>query len=414
MNRGTARVVRIWKRAVVASGLPSLADRVVIRSQVRAEPRTRHLLLAAPGGGNIGDQALLEALLENIDGPVTLIVSDPAQLQLPEEFRERVEVLEIPHLVYGTGAAHRAAVARFGRALAGAAHLSIVGADVMDGRYSLPASVRRSNLARAASRAGVDTRVIGFSWSDRARVAARRSLAAAGRGGVRLMFRDPISAERARRDGIAPVEEVADIVFAARSVDHSAAEELLRDVTKPVALVNVSGLLGDRVDQTADYAAIVEALRERGLHVLILPHVSRASADDMTACAAVAERVGPVDTSSVRTLLTPAQVRGLTARATITVTGRMHLAVMSLMNGVPAITLASQGKVEGLMRLFATPELCVDPRPGFSADVVAVIDRVLPADSSSRAAVRVALPAVVELARRNTADLASPGRERVR
>ncbi|MCZ2825590.1 MULTISPECIES: polysaccharide pyruvyl transferase family protein [unclassified Modestobacter] len=411
MSKAIQRAQRIWRRAVVGSGLPGLVDRTIIRSRVRAEPgeRTTHLLLAAPGGGNVGDQAMLEAVLENTAGPVTLVVPDRASVELPEEFRQRVEVLEIPHLVYGTGADHRASVASFGRALAGAAHLSVLGADVMDGRYSLPASVRRSTLARAAARAGVETRVIGFSWSDRARVAARRSLAAAARDGVRLLLRDPISAGRARRDGIAPVEEVADVVFAARSVDGSAADQLLQDVTKPVALVNVSGLLADRMDQTEEYVRIVAALRERGLHVLVLPHVDRAQAGDMAACAALMARVGELaDVSGVPSILSPAQVRGLTARASIAVTGRMHLAVMSFLNGVPAITLASQGKVEGLMQLFGTPELRIDAAPGFAAEVVEVVDRVLPADSAARESIRQALPGVVAMARRNTADLSAP------
>ncbi len=410
----TGRAQRVWRRAVVGSGLPGLVDRTIIRAQLRTAPRRprTHLLLAAPGGGNMGDQALLEALLENIGGLLTLVVPDREGLELPEAFRRRVEVLEIPHLVYGTGAEHRAAVARFGRALAEAAHLSVVGADVMDGRYSLPASVRRSTLATAAARAGVDTRIIGFSWSDRPRVAARRSLAAAARSGVHLLLRDPISADRARRDGIRPVEDAADVVFAARTVDGSAADTLLRGVSKPVALVNVSGLLAARFDQTEDYLAIVEHLLRRGLHVVVLAHVARTDGGDQAACAAVMTRLGRrEDVSSLPTVLPPAQVRGLTARAAITVTGRMHLAVMSLMNGVPALTLASQGKVEGLMQLFGTPQLRIEAAPGFSADVIEVIDQVLPGDSAARASIGRALPGVVSLAGRNTAGLAAPGAE---
>lgn len=410
MRRSIQRLGRLGRRAVVASGIPGLVDGAILRSQVRAEPRMprTHLVLTAPGQGNVGDQALLEALLENTEGPVTALVSDAAGLRLPEELLRRVDVLELPHLLYGTGADHRAAVARFGRALATASHVSIIGADVMDGRYSLPASVRRSGLAAAAARSGVDTRIIGFSWGDRPRTAARRSLAAAARHGVRLLLRDPVSAERARRDGIRPVEEAADVVFAARTVDATAADHLLEEVGKPVALVNVSGLLAARSDQTEDYVAVVDGLRARGLHVLLLPHVSRVGGDDLAACAAVADRVGPADVTSVPTLLTPAQVRGLAARATITVTGRMHLAVMSLMHGVPAITLASQGKVEGLMRLFGTPELCIAPDPGFSAAVIDAVDQVLPDGAPARRSIRRALPGVVALARRNLDRLPAP------
>jgi colanic acid/amylovoran biosynthesis protein len=412
MSPSLARLDRLRRRTVVGSGLPGLADQAIARAAFSTEPRRpgSHVLLAAPGGGNIGDQALLEAVLENSEGPTTLIVSAAAQLSLPAELRGRVEVLELPHLVYGAGAEHRASVARFGRALAGATSLAVVGADVMDGRYSLPASVRRATLATAAARAGVDTRIIGFSWSASARPAARRALAGAASSGVRLLVRDPVSLERIRRAAI-PAIGVADVVFAARTVDGSAADLLLAGVGKPVALVNVSGLLAARGDQTADYVTIVEALRRRGLHVLLLPHVSRSTGDDVPACAAVAGRVGSADVTTVDRLLTPAQIRGLTARASVTVTGRMHLAVMSLMNDVPAVTLATQGKVEGLMQLFGVPDLCVVPGPGFAATVVEVLDRVLPEHSAERAAIHRALPDVIALARRNvvaTSERLSP------
>ena len=400
------RLRRVWTRALVGTGLPGLVDSLILRRHFRAQQRTprTQLVLAAPGNGNVGDQALLEALLENIEGPVTLVASVAAHRQLPEELRARTEVLDIPHLIYGNGADHRSSIARFGSALADASRLSVVGADVLDGTYSLPASVRRSNLAAVAAGLGVDTRIIGFSWSDRPRGAARRALARAARNGARLLLRDPCSAMRVRAHGIGPVVQVADVVFAARSLDRSAAAELLAGVTGPVALVNVSGLVASSVDQTDEYAVIVEALRCRGLHVVIVPHVFREQGGDLDACAALAERVGPVGVSRVSTALTPAQVRGLAERATLTVTGRMHLAVMSLMQGVPAITLASQGKVEGLMQLFSTPELCIPPRPGFAVPVVDLLDRVLPGESVTRRSIRRALPHVVALARGNTED----------
>ncbi|WP_236836166.1 polysaccharide pyruvyl transferase family protein [Blastococcus sp. KM273129] len=402
-----SRALRVWRRSVVGSGLPGLVDRTLVRRSFRARTRTPRatLIVSAPGNGNIGDQALLEALIENIGGPVTVIVPDAAEPEMSDDCRRRVSVCRLPGLLYGNGAEHRAAVAGFGEALADAAHLCIVGADVMDGRYSLPASVRRSTLATAAARAGVDTRVIGFSWSDRPRSAARRSLAAAGRSGVRLLLRDPVSAARARRDGIVGVREAADVVFAARSVERSAAADVLEGVDRPVALVNVSGLLAERLDQTDDYVAVVDGLRSRGLHVVLLPHVARERAGDLAACAAVAERAGPTDVTHVRRLLTPAQVRGLAERSTITVTGRMHLAVMSLLQGVPAVTLATQGKVEGLMQLFGVPGLCVSPEHGFSADVMDAVEGVLDEASSARRAIRTALPRVVELALRNVEGL---------
>ena len=407
LGPAVARARRLTVRAVVTSGLPSALDRRILRTAFDAAPRDprRRLVLPPPGAGNVGDQALVEAVLENLAGPIALVVGNTGDVQLPPLVRSRVEVLAAPDLVYGSGAAHRAAVADFGRVLATASELLVLGADVMDGRYALPASVRRATIAAAAAAAGVGTRVVGFSWSADARLAARRAMTVAGNSGVRLLARDPVSAVRARSAGLR-VTEAADVVFAAHTVDGSAADELLHGISAPVALVNVSGLLAQRFDQIPDYVAVVDALRARGLHVLLLPHVRRPTGDDVAACAAVARRVGTDRVSSVPALLPPAQVRGLAARTAVTVTGRMHLAVMSLMNGVPALTLASQGKVEGLMQLVGAPELCLPARPGFAAGAVEVIDRSLPADSAVRAAIRAALPTVTELARRNFDGLA--------
>lgn len=401
---------RLWARAVISSRIPGWADglrlaRTLSRTERQAEV---HLVLAAPGGGNIGDQAMLEALLEETAGPVVVAVGDPDQLTVPVWAQHRVVVLAVPHLLYGKGRPHRESLQAFGQVLARAAHLTVIGADVMDGRYSLRGSVNRAVLATAAARAGIDTRVIGFSWNSTARRAARTAVRAAGRAGVRLMLRDPISAARAEAHGIRGVERTADIVFAAREADRGVAERLAAQ-GRPLALVNASGLISAELDQVGEYARIVDHLRRLGLHVVLLPHVSRLKGDDLLACAAIAERVGPEDVTFVRELFTPAQIRGLTAVAAIVVTGRMHLAVMSLWNGTPAVALATQGKVEGLMELFETRELCVVPRPGFSRTVVDVVDRVLPRGSATRATIARTLPGVLALAEGNVSGLPCPG-----
>lgn len=412
VERRWAALERVTTRAWCGSGVPTALDRAAVAAAVRRARRAGtttsgplHLVLAAPGEGNIGDQALLEALLERTSLPVLLSVPLGQHPSLPDHLASRVELLDAPHLLYGSGEQHRASVRAFGAALARATHLSVVGADVMDGGYSLPASVRRASFAAAAARAGLDARVIGFSWKASPRPAAVRELRRAGRSGVRLLSRDPLSADRLERDGVRGVTRVADVVFTARSVDTSAADRLLGRVAAPVALVNASGLIARGPDLADDYAVLVRALRSRGLHVVLLPHVLRTGTDDLSACRRVAGLLEPGAAQLVEELLTPAQVRGLAQRAAITVTGRMHLSVMSMMAGVPAVTLATQGKVEGLVQLFGVPDLAVDPVPGFSARVVALVDAALPAGSPLRASVREALPRVEALAELNLVGL---------
>ncbi|PPI45560.1 polysaccharide pyruvyl transferase family protein [Rathayibacter iranicus] len=400
-------VVKSWKKDfVTTTRLPARRDAALLRATLatlRPQPDV-HLVLAAPGDGNIGDQAMLEAFLENTTGPVVVIERYAGDVVIPEEQVVRVEVVQLPHLIYGVGEAHADDLRRYAALIRRARSVSVVGADMMDGKYSLRGSVRRSLLAQAAAEAGVPTRILGFSWNASARLAARLALVAASRAGVVPLLRDPLSAERARRVGVQRVEEVTDIVFSARTRDGAFRDELGLPVGVPFALVNASALVATMVDQVPEYERIVNRLRSAGVHVVLLPHVSRPIGDDKVAVRAVAERVGTEGLTVVDRVLMPAEIRGLAEDALLTVTGRMHLAIMSLSLGVPAITLATQGKVEGIMRLIGLPQLCVEPTPGFADRVLPVIDRIL-AEPGVRTTIDNALPEVRRLSALNTRGL---------
>lgn len=400
------RVRWTWRSVLVRSGLPAALDRRAFRRAFSAAPaaETVHVLLVAPGAGNVGDQAMFEAFLERTTGRVTVVARRSADVVVPAEHGDRVTVALLPDLIYGSGRSHRRDVASLAELLSTAASFSVVGADIMDGRYVLRASVARSVLAGAAAAAGVPTRILGFSWNGNARPAARKQLVAATHRGVVPLLRDPLSLRRAERDGVTRVVPVADIVFSATSIDRSWGKRYKGD--KPLALVNVSGLISREVDQSVEYVAIVEHLLSIGYDVLLLPHVSRPDADDVVSCVAIQERIGADRVALAPELPTPAQVRGLTEVADIVITGRMHLAIMSLWNSTPAITLATQGKVEGLMELIGAPELCVEPTRGFGAVVVERLGSILATESTTRAALVAARPRLEELSLANTQGLA--------
>ncbi|AYF98915.1 polysaccharide pyruvyl transferase family protein [Protaetiibacter intestinalis] len=394
--RGTA--LRRAAGAIAAASVPA-----------RARPNAdRHLLVAPPGHGNIGDQALVEAFLEQVPGPVTVITRRAGDITIPEAELDRVVTVALPSLIYGGALGHARDVRAFAGLLRDARSLSIVGADVMDGAYVTGASIARADAARLAARRGVDARILGFSWNAAPHPEALAAVLRAEAGGVRMLLRDPISAERAARDGFAEPRLTADIVFAAREADDLLAEELsARLGDAPFAIVNASGLVGDVEPQLAEYLPIVRALREQGLGVVVLPHVSRPGADDLPICRRLVDVADDAGVVLVEHLATPPQIRGLARRAEITVTGRMHLAIMTLLAGVPAVTVATQGKVEGLMASLGTPELCQEPGPGLGARVVEVVAAALPVDSPIRRSIAHHLPTLVERARANVEGLAA-------
>ncbi|MFF2370998.1 polysaccharide pyruvyl transferase family protein [Agromyces sp. NPDC058110] len=408
MANGLGALRQRLSQPLRAPWLLAAADRLLLSSRSIAGPRDEphHVLLAPAGGGNIGDQALVEAFIENVDGRVSVICRRPADYSIDDE---RVRVVPLLSLVYGDLVGHVRDLRAFRELLRTATTFSVVGADVMDGGYGYRASANRANLARRVAEIGIDSRVLGFSWNASPHPVALRAVRAAAATGVDTIVRDPRSAARARTDGIAPVIDGADIVFLARSTDADTAATWADRVAGPLALVNFSGLVP--ADGGLDpYVDVVRALRERGHGVLLVPHVSRPGADDLPICVAVADRFADdPDVVLVDRLLSPSAIRGLASRARITVTGRMHLAVMSLMHAVPAVTVATQGKVEGLMDLVGAPQLCV-PTDRLSADLARVAaDTADAADDLSRA-IAARLDEVRGLAGRNLERMPRPVR----
>lgn len=413
MRRVTRRLRRLNRDLIDRTGWTAGQLRRILTAAAGAPGDEHHVLIAPPGAGNIGDQAMVEAFVSAADRRVTVVTRHDDDFVLPPDLVTKARLVALPDLFYGQGSSHRSDILALGGLLTGAATVSIIGADIMDGVYVLRPSLRRSGVAAAAAALGFDTSVIGFSWNAAAPAPAWAELRRAGASGARLLLRDPASAERVRDAGIAGVVETADIVF----TDDRLAAELpvaLRELPEPYVLVNASGLIARTVDQVPEYVAVVDGFRARGLHVVLLPHVVRATADDLAACRDVYAATGAEGVTLVEGTLAPSVIRRLADRATLTVSGRMHLAVMSLSRGVPAITLASQGKVEGLMRLFEWPELCVSPRAGMAANIsevaAAALDRAGTRERITRGAERARLSAAANIERIGAQGIATPSR----
>jgi colanic acid/amylovoran biosynthesis protein len=369
-----------------------------------------HLLIAPPGAGNIGDRALVEAFVENVPGTVVLIARNASDFTVPPELRHRVTITTLPSLVYGRFPGNFRDLARLVKLFTTSSSVSVVGADIMDGAYNHRASTNRSNIADLAARSGLDSRILGFSWNGASHPAARKALARAAESGAQLMLRDPISYERAGTDGLTRRVQSADMVFAATTVDSAAPSKLLASFGDPqkTAVLNVSGLIAAKGEFAREYVLIVDHLRSMGYRVVLLPHVLKAGSNDLLASRAVMDQLDDHNgVHLVEDILSPAEIRGLTALADIVVTGRMHLAVMSFYSGRLPITLATQGKVEGLMKLHGTEFLCVSPTENFHHQVVDAIDRVLAFSPEESLAIRARGADVLELARRNFAGLGS-------
>lgn len=357
--------------------LTSVIDSRAIRGRAQlrdlGQASGPHVLINSTGGGNIGDQAMFESFLANVSGPVKVIVRSADAFDVPATLdRPRVELVILPRLVYGRGLARLRDVLAFGQVLRSARSLSIVGADVMDGGYGRRPSALEWSLAGAAAKAGLPTRVLGFSWKQDVDKQIQEIARRASRNGVVAIARDPHSRARLRENGIDLAVQAADVVFLHKGTPKvNKYEELLRgwvDSGRRVALLNMSGLIQAALDQNQEYGHIVRTLRELDYEIIMLPHVST---DIPVNEAFIASDPSYATIHYVDRLLTPSEVKALTAQAHVVVTGRMHLSILALSSGVPSIVLATQGKVLGLMELVGTPRFCIDPEVGFAVQVEA-------------------------------------------
>ena len=379
-----------------------MSNRAPVGSDRNGRPPT--LVISPPAAGNIGDQALVESVLHNITGDVHLVVRRSGDVLLdhvPDAGRVITEFV-LPDLLYGRGAAHRRDVWRLKKLIPDYSSVLVVGADIMDGRYCLRASIARSRMAALAAELGVPAAVLGFSWSTQPKRRAVRAIAKASRSGVVLYGRDPATLRRLHGMGLKP-HAAADVVFTIGSSDLPTARQLLTELgvsdRDDYVLINASGLVGSASAQTAAYVDVVRGLAARGIIPILLPHVSRGGADDQHALDLLAGAIGtPVP--RVRSIQLPDVIRGLCSGATAVVTGRMHLGVMALRMGTPAVIVSTQGKVEGLVEMFGMPECCVEPSGELTA-LVGATAAVIDNRDSYAARISERLPTVIDLAARN-------------
>lgn len=343
-----------------------------------------HLLITSTGNQNIGDQAMFEAFVRGVGGVVTAIVGPRATYVVPEDLASKVTLVSMPRLVYGRGARRRADLIRFARMVGESSGLTVVGADLMDGGYQGRVSTILWALAAYGARVGRDTRVLGFSWREGVPEHLTYMASFAAREGVKLMVRDPDSLDRLRGSRVPNLEAVADVVFSDTTASEERADAVLReanvDPSRPFILLNTSALIARTVDLIPDYLQVVRTAQDAGLQVLLLPHVGGVDGGDF-AISATTARIANTDggpkVGHVTELMSPTVVRALTRRADFIVTGRMHLAVIGLSQGTPAAVLATQGKVEGLMRSVGLPDFAVDPRPGCGEQLSSLLGRYL-------------------------------------
>lgn len=293
----------------------------------------------------------------------------------------------------------------------------ILGTDVMDGYYGPRDSMQRIAVAKMAARAGVPTRIISFSFNSKPVpdcVQALKELPA----DVRLYGRDPLTLRRLTDALQRPVELVADVAFLLEAApdtekvqsvsrwvegEHNAGRAVIGINANHILLEQLKDLTTERlVNAYADGMREIAA-RYPNFSFLLVPHDIRGRVSDVMLAEAIYAAIGDElrhHCMIVPTPCKPAEIKAMVSGLDFVLSGKMHLAIACLGQGVPVVCVAYQDKFEGLFRHFEMEGMTIEPQdvvaPGKLANFF--IERYQRRESIA-AQVLKRLPAVRDLAR---------------
>lgn len=381
-------------------------------SALRPAPHGSALIVPPAGPGSLGDAAMLGASRDELRrlGFTRVDLGLSGDWSAVEGFDNYIDMAEyfyggvrrkLPGYVLGLGAY---------------SHVFMVGADVIDGAYAPGSVIRRLGILAEHARQRRGARVLGSSLNETPDADCIAALAALP-ASVGVLARDKISYGRLTSHLTRPIGLVADLAFLLEPRPQSQeAQDTLQwirgrrqDGDRVVAL-NINALVEAQAPGfAAAHRTLVFELMKRNVSFVLVPHDTRGERSDAELSA---EATAGFSTQRVRQLdpREPGMIKACLMAADLIVTSRMHVAILGMGGGTPALSFGYQGKFEGLYDLLDLPrdELLLAPRTMLDAPE-AVLDRVVTAlDSRDRHAARLdaSLPGARKLSRLNFADVA--------
>lgn len=242
-------------------------------------------------------------------------------------------------------------------------HFYVMGADVMDGLYSFSDSIRRLRYAELARDMGLKVSFLGFSFNKNPHPLITEEIARIGKG-IHYCLRDPISYERFAKIGNLDMSLVADLAFLVKPNETTNKLQGLenfvkrnRDSGKLIIGLNIH-LLFNKTNGMGHVDKLVAALssiihNHPEIAFVLLPHDFRPGVDDRVPLAEIAKQVGsPANVYLLDVPLYASEIKKATSYLDGLFTGRMHLGIAALGQGVPIAGIVYQGKFEGLFQHF--------------------------------------------------------------
>lgn len=331
------------------------------------------IIITPPGGGNIGDDALVQSAIENVKSSPVIVLNSGHKFDIK---KEDITQFDVQALFYGSIISFSFSLIRQCSLFLSCKEIYVIGADIMDGRYNETASIRRSFVAALFGPIR-NVRILGFSLNKAPTNSALFWLNRAGKNGVKIFLRDPKSFERANNFRIENSYLSADIVFAHEPLGSPLPCDFsVKGNNNDYVIINASGLImSANCSGIKSMVNIIEDLVSREKIVHLLPHVMRPGADDLEILTAIYNEVDSdlIEQKKIilhKSLKKPEVIREMCRNCNFVITGRMHLGVLAMRYGVPAFIFESQDKVSGLLDFFEASELLLDVNTEFDRVVI--------------------------------------------
>ncbi len=327
--------------------------------------RQIHVLIPA-SAGSLGDQAVLCGLAEISK---RLGYGNLVQVMMPEwrslpcplahasiNLSERIDTL--------------GQILDFAWKLRNCSQFMILGTDVIDGTYSGSHVKSLVDIANLAARLDLAPHICAFSFSSAPHPQAVESLSTLD-ARVRCSCRDALSAARFEAAVGRPAQLVTDPAFlmiprletgAAGAEATSAWLRERRVAGDALVAVNVNALATARLPAAPEaYASELSAVLEGApVSLLLLPHDDRGEASDFPPLQALEGLLGARFPGRVWLAQPPLDawdVKYLAGECDLVVSGRLHLAIAALSQGVPAIGFEYNDKFRGIFSQLGVEEL---------------------------------------------------------
>ena len=378
---------------------------------------TSAAILFPPSPNSLGDQSLLAGLLRGLSlagydkiGCISLSPDD----NWPD--------YNIPFVLLGTinsissGKKNFAPIINLSRFK----YFYVIGADVLDGKYSVNGSIALLELAELASQIGLISSIVSFSFNENPNHNVIMKLKTMNRE-VRFVARDPISLIRFRKETGKEAVLGADLAFLMEPSEYS---DIVQETNKWLEIQKMRGrlVIGLNINhQVIDSPYKTEQIKEllsshhallkrleglsEKISYLFIPHDFRGSYSDQVLLEVLTTTLPEMITKNSYMPRTPyraEEVRTFINNVDLLLTGRMHLAIHALRQSVPVGCITYQGKFSGLYEHFNLAGLTIDPYEALNYEklfdfVISIIRNRF----EIRNQISSRIPCVIELAMNN-------------